>query len=89
MSITVEKKAELIKDNAIGKADTGSPEVQIAVLTERIGNLSGHMGIHKKDLSTRRGLLAMVARRRKLLDYLRGKSEDRYQAIIEKHGIRK
>jgi small subunit ribosomal protein S15 len=89
MSITVEKKAELIKDNAIGKADTGSPEVQIAVLTERISNLSGHMGTHKKDLSTRRGLLAMVARRRKLLDYLRGKSEDRYQAIIEKHNIRK
>ncbi|MGB1076774.1 MAG: 30S ribosomal protein S15 [Bdellovibrionales bacterium] len=89
MSITAEKKAELIKDNATGKADTGSPEVQIAVLTERITNLSEHMKTHKKDLSTRRGLLAMVARRRKLLDYLRGKSEERYQAALKKHNIRK
>lgn len=89
MSITAEKKAEVIKDNATGKADTGSPEVQIAVLTERITNLSEHMGAHKKDLSTRRGLLAMVARRRKLLDYVRGKSEDRYQDILKKNGIRK
>ena len=89
MSITAEKKAEVIKENATGKADTGSPEVQIAVLTERITNLSEHMGAHKKDLSTRRGLLAMVARRRKLLDYVRGKSEDRYQDILKKNGIRK
>ena len=89
MSITAEKKADLIKNNATGKADTGSPEVQIAILTERITNLSSHMGTHKKDLSTRRGLLAMVARRRKLLDYLRGKSEDRYQDALKKHGIRK
>ncbi len=89
MSITAEKKQEVIKDNAVKKEDTGSPEVQIAILSERISNLSEHMQTHKKDLSTRRGLLAMVARRRKLLDYVRGKSEERYQTILTKHGIRK
>ncbi|MGE4314371.1 MAG: 30S ribosomal protein S15 [Pseudobdellovibrionaceae bacterium] len=89
MSITAEKKTDLIKDNKTSEKDTGSPEVQIAILTERITNLSTHMQQHKKDLSTRRGLLAMVARRRKLLDYLRKISEERYQSIIAKHGIRK
>ena len=89
MSITAEKKAELIKDNAQSKGDTGSPEVQIAVLTERITNLSNHMQEHNHDFHSRRGLLAMVARRRKLLDYVKGKSEDRYQAILKKNGIRR
>ncbi len=89
MSITVEKKAELIKDNAIVANDTGSPEVQIAILTERIKNLTTHMQEHKKDLGSRRGLLKMVSQRRKLLDYLRKGSEQRYQDIIKKHGIRR
>ncbi len=89
MSITAEKKQELIKNNATGKDDTGSPEVQISILTERISNLSDHMKTHKKDLSTRRGLLTMVARRRKLLDYMRSKSEERYQEALKKHNIRK
>ena len=89
MSITAEKKAEVIKDNAQSKGDTGSPEVQIAVLTERITNLSNHMQEHNHDFHSRRGLLAMVARRRKLLDYVKGKSEDRYQAILKKNGIRR
>ena len=89
MSITAEKKKLLISDNQNSKNDTGSPEVQIAILTERISNLSEHMQKHKKDLSTRRGLLTLVARRRKLLDYIRGVEEKRYQDIIKKHGIRK
>ena len=89
MSITAEKKAELIKDNAIVANDTGSPEVQIAILTERINNLTAHMQDHKNDLGSRRGLLKMVSQRRKLLDYLRKGSEERYQAIIAKHGIRR
>ena len=89
MSITPEKKQEVIKNFATGKDDTGSPEVQIAVLTERISNLSDHMQDHKKDLHSRRGLLAMVARRRKLLDYLNGVSEDRYKDVIKKLNIRR
>lgn len=89
MSITNERKAEVIKEYATKKDDTGSPEVQVAILTERINALSGHMKDHKKDYHSRRGLLAMVARRRKLLDYLRGKSEDRYQKLIKSLGIRK
>ena len=89
MSITAEKKAELIKDNQQAANDTGSPEVQIAILTERIKNLTDHMQQHKKDLGSRRGLLKMVSQRRNLLDYLRGVSEQRYQDIIAKHGIRR
>ncbi len=89
MSVTAEKKKALISDNQTTKTDTGSPEVQVAILTERITNLSEHMKTHKKDLSTRRGLLTMVARRRKLLDYVRSKSVKRYEEIIKKHGIRK
>ncbi len=89
MSVTAEKKKTLISDNQTTKTDTGSPEVQVAILTERITNLSEHMKTHKKDLSTRRGLLTMVARRRKLLDYVRSKSVKRYEEIIKKHGIRK
>lgn len=89
MSITAEKKKAVITGAQNTKTDTGSPEVQVAILTERITNLSEHMQAHKKDLSTRRGLLRMVARRRKLLDYVRGQSEERYQTILKKHGIRK
>lgn len=89
MSITTERKAALIKENATGQYDTGSPEVQIAILTERINNLSTHMQSNKKDFGSRRGLLKMVALRRKLLDYVKGKDEARYQGIIEKHGIRR
>ena len=89
MSITSTRKAEVIKDNAQGKGDTGSPEVQIAILTERINNLSEHMKTNKKDFGSRRGLLAMVAKRRKLLDYLIANDNDRYQAIIKKLGIRR
>ncbi len=89
MSITAEKKQEVIKEYATGKGDTGSPEVQVAILTNRINELSGHMQIHKKDFHSRRGLLAMVARRRKLLDYLKGKNEARYQELIKKLNIRR
>ena len=89
MSITAEKKAAIIKDNAVAANDTGSPEVQIAILTTRIANLTEHMKVHKKDLGSRRGLLKMVSLRRKLLDYLRGVSEQRYQDIIKKHEIRR
>ena len=89
MSITAEKKQELITDNATKKGDTGSPSVQVAILTERINNLSAHMQTNKKDFSSRRGLLKMVATRRKLLDYLKRKNQDGYQALIEKLGIRR
>ena len=89
MSITVERKKTLIKENATNKNDTGSPEVQVSILTERILNLTEHMKEHKKDVHSRRGLLMMVSRRRSLLDYLKSKSEDRYQALIQKHGIRR
>jgi small subunit ribosomal protein S15 len=89
MSITQERKAALIKENATSSNDTGSSEVQIAVLTERINNLSEHMQNHTHDFSSRRGLLALVSRRRKLLDYVKRGDEARYKAIIEKHGIRR
>lgn len=89
MSITAERKAQVIEENATAKGDTGSPEVQIAILTERINNLSEHMQSNKKDFGSRRGLLAMVAKRRKLLDYLKNADEGRYQTIIKKLGIRR
>jgi len=89
MSITAERKATLIAENKTNANDTGSPEVQIAVLTERIQNLSKHMETNKKDVHSRRGLMTMVARRRKLLDYLIKIDNSRYVAIIAKHGIRK
>ncbi len=89
MSITAEKKAKIIKEYATSKEDTGSPEVQVAILTNRIEELSKHMQVHKKDFHSRRGLLAMVARRRKLLDYLKRKDEDRYQKLIKSLGIRR
>lgn len=89
MSITAEKKAELIKDNAIVANDTGSPEVQVAILSERIRNLTEHLQMHKKDKGSRRGLLRLVAQRRKLLDYVNKVSAERYQEIIKKNGIRR
>lgn len=89
MSITPQKKQEVITENATAKGDTGSPEVQIAVLTVRINQLSEHMQANKKDFASRRGLLAMVAKRRKLLDYVKAKDEGRYQAIIKKNNIRR
>ena len=89
MSITAERKAELIQEYATTKGDTGSPEVQIAILTERINNLSAHMQGNKKDFHSRRGLLAMVAKRRKLLDYLIANDNGRYQEIIKSLGIRR
>ena len=89
MSISAERKTEVIADNKTNANDTGSPEVQIAILTERISSLSKHMETNKKDFSSRRGLMAMVARRRKLLDFLNKTATPRYQAIIAKLGIRK
>ena len=89
MSITAEEKAKVISEFATNKGDTGSPEVQIAILTSRINNLTEHFKEHHKDNHGRRGLLKMVAQRRKLLDYLRGKEEERYQTVIKKLGIRR
>ena len=89
MSITKAKKAELIKEYAIKEGDTGSPEVQVAVLTERIKNLTEHMKDHKKDIISRRGLLIMVGQRRRLLDYVKSKDEKRYETLIKRLGLRK
>lgn len=89
MSITAERKAEVIKDNARGSNDTGSPEVQVAILTDRINTLTDHFKAHHKDNHSRRGLLMMVNKRRSLLDYLRKKDEGRYQDLIKKLGLRK
>ena len=89
MSITPERKAALIKDYAIGKDDTGSPEVQVAILTERISNLTEHFKTHNKDNHSRRGLLKMVSTRRSLLDYVKKGDEARYKALIERLGIRR
>ena len=89
MSITVEEKAQILQDFATKPGDTGSPEVQVAILTKRITTLTEHFKTHKKDNHSRRGLLMMVAQRRKLLDYLKGKEEARYQALIARLGIRR
>lgn len=89
MSITTQRKAELIGEYANSKTDTGSPEVQVAILTERINNLTEHFKDHKKDLHSRRGLLMMVNRRRRLLDYLKATSNDRYEELIKRLGLRK
>ena len=89
MSITAERKAELIKKFARTEGDTGSPEVQVAILTERINNLTEHFKTHAKDNHSRRGLLMLVNKRRSLLDYLRHKDGDRYLALIAKLGLRK
>ncbi|MCP9222582.1 30S ribosomal protein S15 [Erythrobacter sp. LQ02-29] len=89
MSVTAEKKQEIIKDNATGTNDTGSPEVQVAILTERIRNLTEHFKDHHKDNHSRRGLLTMVNKRRSLLAYLKKKDVERYNALIQKLGLRK
>lgn len=89
MTITNEKKAELIKEFQREEGDTGSPDVQIAILTTRINNLTEHMRSNKKDYSTRRGLLGMVSQRRRLLDYVRKMDADRYLDLLERLNIRK
>jgi small subunit ribosomal protein S15 len=89
MSITVEEKARVIAEFATKEGDTGSPEVQVAILTSRITTLTEHFKTHKKDNHGRRGLLMMVAQRRKLLDYLKAKDEARYQSLIQRLGIRR
>ncbi len=89
MSITAERKQALIQEFAVKTDDTGSPEVQVAILSERIQNLTEHLKIHKKDHHSRRGLLKMVGLRRRLLDYLKGKEETRYGALIQRLGLRR
>ena len=89
MSITAERKQELIKEFGTKKGDTGSPDVQVAVLSERIKNLTDHFKSHKHDNHSRRGLLKMVSQRRRLLDYVKSRDEARYQALIGKLGLRR
>ena len=89
MSISADKKSELVKEFATDDTDTGSPEVQVAILSERITNLTEHLKTHKKDHHSRRGLLVMVGRRRRLLDYLKGKKADRYNTLIKRLGLRR
>ena len=89
MSITAERKEELIKEFATTVGDTGSADIQVAILTERINNLTEHMKIHKKDFHSRRGLLIMVGQRRRLLDYLKRKETPRYEALIKRLGLRR
>ena len=89
MSITAERKAEVIKTNANKAGDTGSPEVQVAILSERINNLTGHFKSHVKDNHSRRGLLKLVSQRRQILDYLRRVDDRRYKELIERLGIRR
>jgi small subunit ribosomal protein S15 len=89
MSITTERKAELIKKFAQNEGDTGSPEVQVAILSSRISTLTEHFKMHKKDNHSRRGLLKMVSQRRRLLDYLKRENDARYQALIKELGLRR
>ncbi|HJN59643.1 MAG TPA: 30S ribosomal protein S15 [Alphaproteobacteria bacterium] len=89
MSITAERKSELMGEFGKTAGDTGSPEVQVAILTERINNLTGHFQTHKKDRHSRRGLLKMVSRRRSLLDYLKREDAERYADVIQRLGLRK
>ena len=89
MSITAERKQELITEFATKEGDTGSPEVQVAILTERILNLTEHLQTHKKDFHSRRGLLIMVGLRRRLLAYTRRKSQERYETLIKRLGLRR
>jgi small subunit ribosomal protein S15 len=89
MSVTAERKQEIIKNNAQSSGDTGSPEVQVAILTERITNLTEHFKTHAKDNHSRRGLLMLVNKRRSLLDYLKREDNARYTALIAKLGLRK
>ncbi len=89
MSITAERKAQLISEYATKAGDTGSPEVQVAILSERISNLTEHFKGHAKDNHSRRGLLKLVSQRRSLLDYLKAKDEERYKSLIQRLGIRR
>jgi small subunit ribosomal protein S15 len=89
MSITAVRKQEVIGEYATAHGDTGSPEVQVAILSERIRNLTEHLKTHKKDFHSRRGLLMMVGQRRRLLDYLKGKEAARYERLIERLGLRR
>ncbi|MEM9970200.1 MAG: 30S ribosomal protein S15 [Pseudomonadota bacterium] len=89
MSITAEEKTKLIKEFGAKDGDTGSPEVQVAILSSRIATLTEHFKTHKKDNHSRRGLLKLVAQRRKLLDYVKAKNEDRYQDLIKRLGLRR
>jgi len=89
MAVNTQQKAEIIGNHKQSTADTGSPEVQVALLTARINDLTGHFKANAKDHHSRRGLLKMVSRRRKMLDYLKSRSNDRYKALIERLGLRK
>lgn len=89
MSITAERKQALIQEFAAGDGDTGSPEVQVAILSERIKNLTEHLQTHAKDFHSRRGLLVMVGQRRRLLDYLKRKNVERYQELVKRLGLRR
>ena len=89
MSITAERKTEVVVEYATHEGDTGSPEVQVAILTERILNLTEHLKVHPKDFHSRRGLLIMVGQRRRLLDYLKRKNAERYQGLIKRLGLRR
>jgi len=89
MSITAERKSEVVREYATHEGDTGSPEVQVAILSERIKNLTEHLQVHKKDFHSRRGLLIMVGQRRRLLDYVKGRDQTRYEGLIERLGLRR
>ncbi len=89
MSITPERKSALISEYAVREGDTGSPEVQVAILSERIANLTDHFKVHKKDNHSRRGLLMLVSQRRRLLDYLKRKDQERYSTLIQRLGLRR
>ena len=89
MSITAERKQALVQEYATKSGDTGSPEVQVAILSERINNLTDHLKTHAKDFHSRRGLLMMVGQRRRLLDYLRNTNNERYESLIRRLGLRK
>ncbi len=89
MPLSTEQKTEIVKEHGRSGSDTGSPEVQVALLTERINHLTGHFSEHKHDHHSRRGLLKMVSQRRKLLDYLKRRDRERYQALIKRLGLRR
>ncbi len=89
MSITSERKSALISEYAVRQGDNGSPEVQVAILSERIANLTDHFKVHKKDNHSRRGLLMLVSQRRRLLDYLKRKDQERYSTLIQRLGLRR
>ena len=89
MSITAERKTEVVREYARHEGDTGSPEVQVAILSERIKNLTEHLQTHKKDFHSRRGLLIMVGQRRRLLDYVKSREQSRYETLIKRLGLRR